>query len=157
MSNLAYDYQTYEQYEAQRRPASQQIRRVPKTRANEQSAVKPFNIILLVVVLLCIIGTFIFSRIQLTEISEQITVQSKILNEQKSENTRLNMELGNKLSLHKVEEYAIDKLGFVKVNASQIEYIKISDSNKIQVKNNNSSNVFVSISNWFDSFLEYLS
>jgi hypothetical protein len=155
MNSLAYDFAKFDQSAVKVQPQRPKIKRVAKTKP--QTNPFPFNAVIMILVLLSIVGAVIFSRIQLTEISEQINSQSKLLNSYKSDNTRLNMELGNKLSLNNVEQYAIDKLGLVKLNSSQIEYIKISESNRIEVKKENDSNIFVSISNWFDSFLEYLS
>lgn len=50
-----------------------------------------------------------------------------------SENTWLSMELNNMISIEQIDKIAVEQLGLVKLNASDIEYVKISEGNKVIV------------------------
>ncbi len=50
-----------------------------------------------------------------------------------SDNTRLSMELNSMVSLEQIEKIAVEKLGLVKLSASDIEYVKIAKGNKVVV------------------------
>ncbi len=57
-----------------------------------------------------------------------------------SDNTRLSMELNSMVSLEQIEKIAVEKLGLVKINASDIEYVRISKGNKVIVSSGESTN-----------------
>ena len=50
-----------------------------------------------------------------------------------SENTRLSMELNSMVSLEQIEKIAVEQLGLVKLDASEIEYVKLSEGNKVLI------------------------
>ncbi len=50
-----------------------------------------------------------------------------------SENTRLSMELNSMVSLEQIETVAVEKLGLVKLNAGDIEYVKIAEGSRVVV------------------------
>lgn len=157
MKNLAYDFAKFEQKPKQPEQKQVQFKRVQKQPVVTQKSSRPILILTMFLALLTIIGAMIFSQIQLTELAVQIDSKTKLLDETTNENTRLNLEINCKLSLNKVEEYALNNLGLVKISPSQIEYIKLSKSNQVVVKKVDESNFFVYISNRFNDFLEYLS
>ena len=57
-----------------------------------------------------------------------------------SDNTRLSMELNSMVSLEQIEKIAVEKLGLVKISASDIEYVKISQGNKVIVSSGEATN-----------------
>lgn len=50
-----------------------------------------------------------------------------------SDNTRLSMELNSLVSLEQIERVAVEQLGLVKLDASEIEYVKLSEGNKVLI------------------------
>lgn len=86
-----------------------------------------------VVAALCIalIAPNIFSRIKVNELNGQVAAMTKQLNEVKSENTRLDMELKSKISLANVQNYAENVLGMVKRERYQVYYFDIENGNEI--------------------------
>ena len=86
-----------------------------------------------VVAILCValIAPNIFSRIKVNELNSKIVEMTMELNEVKSENTRLDMELKSKISLENVQNYAENVLGMVKRDRYQVHYFNIENSNEI--------------------------
>lgn len=61
---------------------------------------------------------------------DQLTEQYEMI---QSENTRLSMELNSMVSLEQIEKIAVEQLGLVKLDASEIEYVKLSEGNKVLI------------------------
>ena len=81
---------------------------------------------------LILISTLIYSKVELTEVGENITSEQALLAELQGEATRLELELEGKTSFGTIEEYATEYLGLSKVSSAQIEYIDLSEGNKIE-------------------------
>lgn len=61
---------------------------------------------------------------------DQLTEQYEMV---QSENTRLSMELNSMVSLEQIEKIAVEQLGLVKLDASEIEYVRLSERSKVLV------------------------
>ncbi|MBQ6873387.1 MAG: cell division protein FtsL [Clostridia bacterium] len=61
---------------------------------------------------------------------DQLTEQYEMV---QSENTRLSMELNSMVSLEQIEKIAVEQLGLVKLDASEIEYVRLSEGSKVLV------------------------
>ena len=94
----------------------------------------------------------IVSRVQLTELNDQITAGQEELSILKSETSRLSNELSSKTSAQSVDAYAAEN-GMEKVEAYQIEYITVDGGDKIEVSDPAPEGVFESIgaaiAGWF--------
>ena len=105
--------------------------------ANAVSAVFKRSSILkaaaILLVCLTIFGLKLFSQAKLDEVNRNIARTQKTLEESKAENVRLQMQLNSIVSIEKVEEYAVNTLGMVKIEAGQVEYIDLSDGNAVDV------------------------
>ena len=89
------------------------------------------KIILIATLLFSMVGLLLFSRVKIDELGRKeklIKSQTEIL---AGENVRLNTELESAMSLEKAEDIAKNKLGMVKVQDSQIEYVKINTEDKV--------------------------
>ena len=75
--------------------------------------------------------------------------------EAKKENTRLQAELGNMVTLSKVDEIAVNSLGLQKTAKTQVKYITVYDKTIVQSAGRE-TNVFKQLKNWADSAAEYL-
>lgn len=129
-SGGAYDFARFERAQAapQRVPARPQktprrLTKVPeprkdalqRQRENIDSLRRTVKTILVSGLLISLLGGMLYSEVrqdELTHAYRQLENQMAIA---QSENTRLNMELSAKLSLDKVEAYAREKLGMVKM------------------------------------------
>ena len=85
---------------------------------------------------LMVLGMLLHMQAKLDDINRTIARTEQTLEETKSETVRLQMELNSIVSIDKVEEYAVNTLGMVKLEAGQVEYIDLSEGNQITVSGN---------------------
>lgn len=85
-------------------------------------------------VLVTIVFTMVYTQVRLTELTEEINIATKKLEEEESIYTQLQMKADSELSLRIVEDYAKNNLNMAKAEPSQINYIKLDTGNKGQVK-----------------------
>lgn len=136
----AFKASTAPQYEprTQKKP---QIRLVekPKKSASElraqsrADAQKFIKIIAVAVAAFTLFAFVIYSRIQLDEINRDINAvenEIKLLND---DEIRLTNELNSVISIDKVENYAENVLGMVKIQDYQVVYVDRSDSDAVVV------------------------
>lgn len=75
---------------------------------------------------LLIIGSLIYSRVILTNLQVELNAVQKELSATQSEYTSLQMKYNSLLAPDKVEEYARNELGMVKLENYQIRYFDMS-------------------------------
>ncbi|MCR4593725.1 MAG: hypothetical protein K5761_01560 [Clostridiales bacterium] len=95
---------------------------------SNKKALKVFVLTFVAVILLAL---SIFSRVQLDEINRDIASTEKKIEIANSKNVELNMKLNEMISIEKVEEYASNKLGMVKVQDYQVVYVDLSDDDRV--------------------------
>lgn len=78
-----------------------------------------------------LIGFQIYNQVQVDELDRQLDSINQQIEVVDSENTRLNMELDSIISLDKVDDYAQNVLGMVKVENYQVSYIDLSGGDAI--------------------------
>lgn len=110
------------------RKTRQQIK--AETRRANLRALKALGV---AAILLGFVGVIIFSRIKVDELNRNIQSQKAKLDVLNSQNTALEMKMNSMVSLDKVEEYAENQLGMVKQEAYQVEYVDLTDSEKVLV------------------------
>jgi len=66
-------------------------------------------------------------------LDRQITQAQEQYNMMDSQNTELKMQLSNMVSLDRIEKIAVEKLGLVKLNCADIEYVNTNDENRVLV------------------------
>lgn len=104
-----------------------------KTKAQVENEVKASRVAAakacaVALVMLVVLGSLIFSRVQLSEKQAVLKQANTELSTSQSENIRLQMQFNSMMSMDKVEEYAQSKLGMVKRESYQISYFDISSS-----------------------------
>lgn len=88
-----------------------------------------------VAVLAGVVIFMLYSRALLTELNAQISRQNAMLDEYKSESTRLSAELESKISLRNVEDYATQTLGMYAMDKGQVSYVNLCEGDKIELTN----------------------
>lgn len=79
------------------------------------------------VVALAIVAAILYNNVALTELTAQIEDAQLSLEQLKSENRRMQVELEGRISLRSVEEQAEKVLGMAKAEPYQIEYIDLGE------------------------------
>lgn len=144
-----YMAQPPEKTPAQRRASDIAMKKTPPKRG---SASKVF-LIALSVFSICF---FVISgKVETSKMYRQISSAEENLDIIQSENVRLQSELEGKVTLKNVEEYAVKVLGLKKLNNSQIEYVETQTDDIVEIPKEK-KNVFVSIKEKFDRFVEYI-
>ena len=76
-----------------------------------------------------------------------------------AENVSLTTKQVNSLDMNQVEEYATDKLGMVKLDNSQIEYVTLTNPDTVTVAESGLSldTLFAGLARSFSAIVEYIS
>ena len=96
------------------------------------------------IVIVAITFVMIYNRVMLTELTDEIAQANKTLNALQGENTLLEMEIAQKMSLDNIEEYATTQLNMGKVEQYQIENISLTQNDEITVMKDDSQTNFFS-------------
>ncbi|MCR4925322.1 MAG: hypothetical protein K5917_03430 [Clostridiales bacterium] len=141
-SSSAYDFSRFEPKRVQQPVHQTEERNIkllpPKKKSAKQAkmeatqtAYKTIKIFLLTTAFVSVLAAQIYSTVKLDEINHEITKVENNMAVAVSENTRLNMELDSLVGLTKVEDYAVNKLGMVKQENYKVEYIDLSQGDRV--------------------------
>lgn len=110
--------------------------RVAKGRARTVSPVgRMVRTLLTALVLVVLVGGVLYTQATITELQGQISTVNKQYTEEKAMYAYLNYELEGMTNIRNVEERAAE-LGLVKINANQQTYVRVSEGDVIEVKEN---------------------
>ncbi|MGN0538552.1 MAG: hypothetical protein ACI4KI_01710 [Candidatus Fimenecus sp.] len=99
---------------------------------------KTAKIFAVAVAALLFFAAVIYSRVQLDEINRDISRVENSIKTAQSDTVKLNNELNSIVSINKVEDYAVNNLGMVKVQDYQVVYVDLSDSDEVVMANGKS-------------------
>lgn len=146
--NAAYDFSRFEPQQVPQKPGNNRNNPpkpvlVPKKKKSRQEereesravAIKTIRVLSVTIAVMLFVGTYIFGNLKLDEINHEIVQVQSQIKVADSENTRLKMQLNSLASLDKVEDYAINKLGMVKQESYQVEYIDLAMDDKVVLAN----------------------
>ena len=111
------------------------------------------------VVLIALMGVvLIYSNMQLTELTSEISAREATLSELKSTGVSLSAKREEIYSADYIADYAQNQLGMVKVESGQMEYIELSNPEKIEVSGTGASisGAVGTLVRGFTAVLEYL-
>ena len=147
--NEAYDLSLFDTRRAQpqpdlpeKKPAEKlrQVKEEPQTATQRRENLKHRRRLLAKVVMVCVLlasmcGALIHSRIEILEINAAYATKTKELNEAKSEYVRLTMAVNAKVSLDKVEAYAL-LVGMQKMERRQMFFINTNGEDAVSYYSN---------------------
>ena len=135
-SNAAIDY-NFSRFEVEQQPniePRRHLRVAPVTRTAQQAQRRRMVGVLAAVLLLASLGAMVISTYaRLGELQSEINRQNTELTNQRATYTDLEFQLESKTNLNQVEQRAIE-MGFVKVEKSQVTYIRVVEENQIEVQ-----------------------
>lgn len=136
----AYDFSLFEpqqrEEERRQREVKKETERIKKeSRATEKSAVPAYVVkaVAAAVVCLAMVVVLLGMRSTCDKLNSEIEAAKSELKIAQSENTRLTAELNSMISADKIEDYAENVLGMVKVEAYQITYLDLSEGDEVVV------------------------
>lgn len=124
-------------------------------RKNESKGGSKIAVFFITIIAVIICSTVVITLDRRNRVYNEITSANAQLATLESENVRIRSELDAKASLKNVEEYAENVLHMKKIDNSQIEYIKIQNSDIVSVPEKEDS-VFARVGGFIDKCLEYL-
>ena len=125
--------------------------------AKKAHLVTPLRAVAAVVMaVLCL--AMVYSNMQLTELTSEISAREATLAEMKSTTVSLTTKREEMYSTAYIEDYAQNVLGMVKLDAGQMEYVELSNPEKIEVSGTGASvsGAVGSLVRGFTAVLEYL-
>lgn len=160
-SNAAYDFSRFAPVEEPLEQEERKVQNPPaqkrKKQAAKKASVKPIAVIKGVVISLFVmlsLTSIIVGNIKIEQLSNQITSEQKQLDTEKSNAVSLNAKLEARMSMPKVVDYAENKLGLVKAQPCQIQYVQLTNKDRVEV-NGNYSGIAGFFQNLFHTVLAY--
>ena len=135
-----------EQGEAEQKPDIQMMK-------NEARSGSIFKIIFVSLLAAALLGSVIYSLDRRNTMYNRVSAMNEKLDSAAAENVRLQSELDSKMSAKNIEEYA-EKLGMVKINSTQIKYIKIQTGDVVNIPAKEKG-LITKIKSLFDKCVEY--
>lgn len=136
--NVAYDLSMYESLLEQKPERQQKPQQQAKTvKLKNKKAFKTALSVLSIAVVVSMIIGIIYTNSQITEITTNISAVQKEITELESEKAYLEFTLESRMSLNEIEDYAVNVLGMVKMDSTQVEYIEIESENKVEFSGDN--------------------
>ena len=133
-TSLAYDLSLFE--ERQER-ARREIRVIKNNAPKRLFGLTPLTVVCISIVVVAIIGLFIYNNVVLMELNAQIGAASAELGDVQNEAVLLQASLESKMSVGAVQTAAEDTLGLVKMDKSQIHYINLAPEDVVEVSSGN--------------------
>lgn len=154
--SMAYQQQYEERFPIEREQA-RQLRVAPTPRRRKRAGIRP-SVMGCVMVLAVTAVYILFCQMQLTELSAAVGEQNDRLNELSAENVSLTTKQMNSMNMDEVEEYAVNNLGMVKMDNSQIEYVELTNPDTVTVADNGMSlgSLFAGLARSFSAIVEYI-
>lgn len=100
---------------------------------NRKARIKVMRIAVVLTVLGSLFMTYIYASCQCDSIDRKIASLNTEYNMVCGQNTELEMKLNNMVSLDQIEKVAVEQLGLVKLNSSDIEFVRLAAEDKVLV------------------------
>ncbi len=126
--SLAYDFDMFLPKEKAKIVKMPQKKSVKAKRVAASVVAERIKSAAIIAFVLSVICANIFLRVRITEINSEIAAVKSEIIELESEQTRLSVELENKISYKNIESAAV-QLGMKKMDKSQVVYIKTNSTN----------------------------
>lgn len=153
-TNLAYDLSRFEVQTAENKEQAKAIKKVKsKAAVKPQTYISPLKAVACMLLVIAVASALLYSRVLLTERISEVTEASAEYTKLEAEGTRMNLELEGKVSLVNAEEYAQTQLGMVKKENKNVEYIRLTQENKIEVPQETAPGFWDSVKDFFANLL----
>ena len=158
MMTASRDSVAYQQYE-ERFPVEQkrELRVAPSPRRPKKKKIPPHPF-LRISLFFTTAAPISFFQMQLTELTTEVSRQNDALSELTAENVSLTTRQMSSVNLDEVEKYAVNTLGMVKMDNSQIEYVSLTNPDTVTVSDSGISldALFSGLARSFSAIVEYI-
>ncbi|MCB6366243.1 hypothetical protein LI291_08670 [Intestinibacillus massiliensis] len=157
---MAYQGDVYRAPAPQRAGEALHVVQQPQVRPRRRSRVRALRLqqAACFTVVLAIAGVMIYSHVNLTRLTNEVSIQQGVLDDLNSEYIALKARQDQALSLSYVEQYAQNTLGMVKLDTNQVEYVEMNNPDQIEVRETGVSlrSAMSGLAKSFTAVLEYL-
>lgn len=98
-----------------------------------RSRKRAITVVAIVTAFFLLIGFQICCQVKLADLNTRIADQQKKISTIQAQNAQLEMKIDSNVSLAKVDDYAKNELGMVKVKDYQVNYVKLHDKDAVLV------------------------
>ena len=153
-TSFAYDLSRFEAQTAEKRTQIEAVKKVKSNTAVKATPrISPLKAIACMLLVISVASALLYTRVLLTERISDVTEASAEYTKLEAEGTRMNLELEGKVSLKNAEEYAGTQLGMVKKDSKNVEYIRLTQENKIEVPEDTTPGFWDSVKEFFANLL----
>ena len=128
-SNAAYDLSAFETAEPRVRVVKTEKAQKEKTNGAKAIKRRMAAAFVFIVALMCV---SVYNHVMLSETQSKINAAQNQLTKLESSYDCLNIKLDDAVSLKEAEDYAVNELGMVKLDRSQIVYVNLRTENAIE-------------------------
>lgn len=103
-------------------------------RIHKRSPLKAVSILFVASIFLFALWSVLYMDAKITETDAKLSGLDSKISKLSNENTELELKIEGMMSMKNVEDYAITELGMQKISRNQIEYIKLNESDRIEIE-----------------------
>lgn len=157
-TNVAYDFSAFETRPQEQPRVQPQRAPIKKVAVNPNTRVvavgmSPLRIVAILLLIICVSAAMLISRVQLAETINTVNEANEQYKELQAEGVRLNLQLEGTVSLKNAEDYATNQLGMSKLESGQIEYVTLTQGNKIEADTQQGKDWLTAIGEFFTNLL----
>lgn len=157
-TNVAYDFSAFETRPQEQPRVQPQRAPIKKVAVNPNTRVvavgmSPLRIVAILLLIICVSAAMLISRVQLAETINTVNEANEQYKELQAEGVRLNLQLEGTVSLKNAEDYATNQLGMSKLESGQIEYVTLTQGNKIEADTQQGKDWLAAIGEFFTNLL----
>lgn len=153
-TSFAYDLSRFEAQTAEKRTQIEVVKKVKSNTAVKAAPrISPLKAIVCMLLVIGVASALLYTRVLLTERISDVSKASAEYTKLEAEGTRMSLELEGKVSLKNAEEYAGTQLGMVKKDNKNVEYIRLTQENKIEVPEDTAPGFWDSVKEFFANLL----
>lgn len=143
----------YQEYDLPREKRELKTISTPKTRPLFRA-----KSLATIMIVLAVATVIVHSQMTLTQLTTDIGAANQQIEDLKAENIALQVKQTNALSGEAVDQYATERLGMVKLDGSQIEYVEMSNPDRIETEKTSGTagGALGGLVSYFSAILEYL-
>ena len=135
--NVAYDLSMYEALLEPKAEKQEKKQPAKTVKIKNKYAFRKIVNILSIAVIVSLVIAVVYTNASITQTTNEIAKTQKAITELESEKAYLEFTLESRMSLNEIEDYAVNVLGMVKMESSQVEYVEIESENRTEFSDNN--------------------
>lgn len=158
-TNVVYNFSRFAPAEIPETPIEEpkKVKTVVRKKKAKKQQVRPLAVVKWVFVSLFVmvsLGSIIVGNIKIAQLNDETAKMEKMLDTAKSEQVSLNSKLENRMSISKVEDYVSKNLGLVKTQSYQIQYVQLTNEDKVEVLGNSGGveGIFQNVINYIEEY-----